>query len=54
LLRINTHSDETRKKYQKIVKNSLDKLGDDPKKMILKYYADALSDGFILFKGSFT
>ena len=53
LLRINTHSDKTRKRYQKIVKNSLGKLGDDPKKMILKYYADALSDGFILFKGSF-
>ena len=35
------------------LKKSLDKLGDDPKKMILKYHADALSDGFILFKGSF-
>ena len=35
------------------LKESLDKLGDDPKKMISKYHADALSDGFILFKGSF-
>ncbi len=43
LLRINSHSDETRKRYQKIVKNSLDKLGDDPEKMILKYYAVAKS-----------
>ena len=39
--------------YIRKLKNSLDKLGDDPKKMILKYHADALSDGFILFKGSF-
>ena len=35
------------------LKESLDKLGDDPKKIISKYHADALSDGFILFKGSF-
>ena len=47
---IDRNTDESNHKW---VKKSLDKLGDDPKKMILKYHADALSDGFILFKGSF-